>query len=166
MKKLLTILATALIVSTPLFAMLSFTGQTADVQLKTNIAETPVSYELAYDGDVIKDQTTNYEIGVLTLTKDGSTKDFTVIATSNLNDDLSVLVDVIPSTFQTTLNNGSDNYDSGIKPSVNTSKEVSTLTAGKHVDLLVNKFNLSWSGDEELPAGDYVSNVKIMYSIN
>ncbi len=166
MKKLLTILATALIVSAPLFATVSFQGKTADVQLKTNIAETPVSYELAYDGDVIKDQTTNYEIGVLTLTKDGSTKDFTVIATSNLNDDLSVFVDVIPSTFQTTLNNGSDNYDSGIKPSVNTSKEVSTLTAGKHVDLLVNKFNLSWSGDEELPAGDYVSNVKIMYSIN
>jgi hypothetical protein len=164
MKKLLTILAAALIVSAPVFASVS--GKSADVQLKTNIAETPVSYELAYNGDVIEDQTTNYEIGVLTLTKDGSTKDFTVIATSNLNDDLSVFVDVVPSTFQTTLNNGNDNYDSGIKPSVNTTEKVSTLTAGKHVDLLVNKFNLSWSGDEDLPAGDYVSNVKIMYSIN
>ena len=169
MKKLLTILVAALIVSAPLFAMgpgsSEIIGQSADVQLKTNIAETPVSYQLAYNDEVIADGIESYEIGVQPLTEDGFTKEFTVVATSNLNSDLKVNVDVTPYSFKTTLNNGNDNYDSKITPKVNTSTDITTLTAGKHVGLLVNQFNLSWKGNSELPAGDYVSNVKIEYSI-
>ncbi|MGD1819845.1 MAG: hypothetical protein ACPKOI_08215 [Pleomorphochaeta sp.] len=163
MKKLLTILAAAIIVSVPVFAG---TGKSADVQLVTEIEETAVSYQLAYEGTVIADQTTDKDIAVAPITADGSTGNFTVIASSNLNNDLTVTVNVVPESFVTTLNGGTENFDSKITPKVNTDTKINILTAGKHVDLLVNKFNLSWKGNADLPAGDYVSNVKITYSIN
>jgi hypothetical protein len=163
MKKLLTILAAAIIVSVPVFAG---TGKSADVQLVTEIEETAVSYQLAYEGTVIEDQTTDKDIAVAPITADGSTGNFTVIASSNLNNDLTVTVNVLPESFVTTLNGGTENFDSKITPKVNTDTKINILTAGKHVDLLVNKFNLSWKGNANLPAGDYVSNVKITYSIN
>lgn len=165
MKKLLTILAAAIIVSVPVFATVQ-SEKSADVQLVTKIAETAVSYELAYEGTVIADQTTDKDIAVAPITADGSTGNFTVIASSNLNNDLTVTVNVVPESFVTTLNGGTENFDSKITPKVNTDTKVNILTAGKHVNLLVNKFNLSWTGNADLPAGDYVSNVKITYSIN
>ncbi len=163
MKKLLTILAAAIIVSVPVFAG---SGKSADIQLVTEIEETAVSYQLAYEGDEIDNNTTDYEIDVAALTGNGSTGNFTVTASSNLNNDLTVKVNVVPESFVTTLNGGTESYNSGITPDVNTIESVPTLFAGKHVGLLVNKFNLSWKGNANLPAGDYVSNVKITYSIN
>ncbi|MGD6729818.1 MAG: hypothetical protein ACPKMZ_01985, partial [Pleomorphochaeta sp.] len=84
---------------------------------------------------------------------------------SNKNSDMSVSVKVSPESFQTTLNNGTEAFDSKIIPSVNTYTSLETIAAGLHSNLLVNEFNMSWSGNEELPAGDYVSNVKIEYTI-
>jgi len=159
MKKLLTILTLSAIALTSVFA------KSAQVQLVTNIAETPVSYELAYAGDIIADGIEEYNILVAPLTENGQTRDFTVHATSNMNSDMAVSVNVSPETFKTTLNDGRDNFDSKILPQVNTINKLDTLTAGKHVILLVNKFNLSWSGNSELPAGDYESNVRIEYTI-
>ena len=159
MKKLLTILTLSAIALTSVFA------KSAQVQLVTNIAETPVSYELAYAGDIIADGIEEYNILVAPLTENGQTRDFTVHATSNMNSDMAVSVNVSPETFKTTLNDGRDNFDSKILPQVNTINKLDTLTAGKHVSLLVNKFNLSWSGNSELPAGDYESNVRIEYTI-
>jgi len=159
MKKLLTILTLSAIALTSVFA------KSAQVQLVTNIAETPVSYELAYAGDIIADGIEEYNILVAPLTENGQTQDFTVHATSNMNSDMAVSVNVSPETFKTTLNDGRDNFDSKILPQVNTINKLDTLTAGKHVSLLVNKFNLSWSGNSELPAGDYESNVRIEYTI-
>ncbi len=158
MKKLLTILTISLIATAALFA------KTAQVQLVTSVAETPVTYLLAYDGTTINDGA-DYSITVKPLTENDQTKDFTVTASSNKNNDLSIEVTVTPETFKTTLN-GNTNYDSKIQPKVNKIVEVDTLTAGKHVNYLVNKFNLSWTGNKDLPAGDYTSNVKIEYSIN
>ncbi len=166
MKKLLTILTLSAIAMTSMFAMVAApSGKSAQVQLVTNIEETPVSYELAYNNDVLADGIEEYSILVAPLTENGETKDFTIHATSNMNSDMAVKVEVSPDTFRTTLNGGADAFDSGIRPKVNTSSSIDTLLAGKHVSLLVNKFNLSWKGDADLPAGDYVSNVKIEYSI-
>ncbi|NCD06626.1 MAG: hypothetical protein EOL97_10930 [Spirochaetia bacterium] len=159
MKKLLTILTITAI------AMTSLLSKSAEVQLVTNIEETPVSYQLAYNNDVLADGIEEYSILVAPLTQNGETKDFTIHATSNMNSNMAVKVAVSPDTFRTTLNDGADAFDSGIKPEVNTSSSIDTLLAGKHVSLLVNKFNLSWKGNADLPAGDYVSNVKIEYSI-
>ncbi|MGD1815649.1 MAG: hypothetical protein ACPKNR_01320 [Pleomorphochaeta sp.] len=158
MKKLLTILTISLIATAALFA------KTAQVQLVTSVDETPVTYLLAYDGTTINDGA-DYSITVKPLTQNDQTKDFTVTASSNKNNDLAISVSVVADTFKTKLN-GNKVYDSNIQPKVNTSVDVDTLTAGKHTNFLVNKFNLSWNGNADLPAGDYTSNVRIEYSIN
>ncbi|MCY1152320.1 MAG: hypothetical protein OWP43_07855, partial [Sphaerochaetaceae bacterium] len=107
-----------------------------------------------------------YDINIdAPLTEDGKTDTFTVYASSNKNSDMSVSVKVSPESFKTTLNNGTEAFDSKIIPSVNTYTSLETIAAGLHSNLLVNKFNMSWSGNEKLPAGDYVSNVKIEYTI-
>ena len=160
MKKLLTILALVAI------AMTSMSAKSAQVQLNTSIEETSVSYELAYNNQILEDGTENFDILIdRSLTDGGQTQDFTVYASSNMNDDMAVTVKIDADTFQTTLNNGKDKFDSKIKPQVNTINSVSTLTAGLHKNLLVNKFNMSWGGNKELPAGNYVSDVKIEYTI-
>jgi len=159
MKKLLTILTISAI------ALTSLVAKSAQVQLINTIDETPVSYELSYAGDILSDGIEEYSILVAPLTEDGKTKDFAVHATSNMNSDMAIRVAVSPQSFKTTLNDGSEAFDSKITPSVNTSTQIDTLLAGKHVSLLVNEFNLSWSSNSDLPAGDYESNVKIEYSI-
>ena len=159
MKKLLTILTISAI------ALTSLVAKSAEVQLVNTIDETPVSYQLDYNGYILDDGIDKYAIEVAPLTEDGSTEDFSVHATSNMNSDMAISVFVSPESFKTTLNDGSEAFDSQITPSVNTSTKIDTLLAGKHDSLLVNRFNLSWDGNSELPAGDYVSNVRIEYSI-
>ena len=166
MKKLLTVLAITAIAMTQMFAMVQASGKSAQVQLVNTINETPLTYELAYDGSKINDATSEYKIAVSSLTADGKTKDFTVTSNSNLNSYKTVSVVVTPETFVTTIN-GSEKHDSNILPVVNTDKEtnVAIISAGKHLNYLVNTFFLSWSGDENITAGNYVSNVRINYTI-
>jgi uncharacterized GH25 family protein len=160
MKKLLTILALAAIVSTSMFA------KSAEVQLNTSIEETEVSYQLAYDGTLLEDGIEDFDINISrSLTEGGQTQDFTVYSTSNKNRDMGVVVKIAADSFRTTLNDGTENYDSKITPSVNTINSVSKVPAGLQKNLLVNKFNLSWSGNKELPAGDYTSDVSIKYVV-
>ncbi|MDC7238454.1 MAG: hypothetical protein PQJ45_11865 [Sphaerochaetaceae bacterium] len=160
MKKLFTILVLVSI------AMTSIVAKSAQVQLTTVISESELTYELYYNNSEIADSTTEYVINIAdSLSTGGETEDFTVLASSNKNSDMSVEVVVTPESFKTTLNNGNDTHDSEITPTVNTTVEISTLTAGLHTDYLVNKFNLSWDGNDQLPAGNYVSNVTISYTI-
>ncbi len=160
MKKLFTILALVSI------AMTSIVAKSAQVQLTTVISEVEATYELYYNNDKIDNLTTEYVIDIEDALSDGgATEDFTVLASSNKNDDMSVEVVVAPESFKTTLNEGTEDYDSEITPTVNTELAISTLTAGLHTDYLVNQFNLSWDGNDQLPAGDYVSNVTISYTI-
>ncbi|MGD1822713.1 MAG: hypothetical protein ACPKM0_08135 [Pleomorphochaeta sp.] len=159
MKKTLTILAISAIALTSVFA------KSAQVQLNTSIEETEVSYQLSYKDTDISNGSSDFEIGVAALTQDGKTDLFSVNATSNQNDDMAVKVKVTPTSFSTTLNDGKKDFDSEITPKVNTEESISILEAGKHDDLLVNSFYLSWEGNSELPAGKYVSDVKIVYSI-
>ncbi len=160
MKKLLTILALAAIVSTSMFA------KSAEVQLNTSIEETEVSYQLAYDGTLLEDGIEEFDINISrSLTEGGQTQDFTVYSSSNKNSDMGVVVKIAADSFRTTLNDGTENYDSKITPSVNTISSLSKVPAGLQEKLLVNKFNLSWSGNEELPAGDYTSDVTIKYVV-
>ena len=160
MKKLLTILALVAITIT------SMSAKSANVQLNTEVDESPVAYELSYNNDKIEDGTEKYDIFVSrSLTEGGQTQDFTIYASSNMNKDLSVKVEIKPESFKTTLN-GSEVSDSRITPQVNTINKESSLKAGLNKNKLVNKFNLSWGGNKELPAGEYVSNVKINYTID
>ena len=162
MKKILTILALVAITTSSLFAVVA-SGKSAQVQLNTSIKETEVSYNLYYNNNVINDGATK-QIEVAPLTEEGKTDFFTIKASSNKNSDLTINVSVTPETFKTTIN-GSTELDSNILPQVNTEASLTTLTAGLHKDLTVNTFNLSWSGDENLTAGDYTSDIKVEYSI-
>jgi hypothetical protein len=90
---------------------------------------------------------------------------FRVHASSNMNSDLSVKVKVKPESFKTTLNSGDDKVDSKITPEVKQGDFLDILKAGLNKNVLVNEFLLQWNGDADLPAGDYVSNVRIEYTI-
>ena len=81
-----------------------------------------------------------------------------------MNKDLDIVVRVHAHSFKTTLNN-TTSYDSKIEPKVNTITSLNSLKAGNNKNVLVNQFNLSWIGNEDLPAGKYVSDVYIYYSI-
>ncbi len=163
MKKLLTLLLLCSIGLTSLFS------KSAEVQLVTTIDETPLAYELDYNGNLINDKVKDFEINIeKPLTEDGVTKYFSVKATSNLKNDKAVDIDITPDFFKTKLNGSkSFNYTSTVKPVEVTDFNIKSyiLTAGKHVDELVYKFHLKWEGNADLPAGEYVSNVVINYTI-
>jgi uncharacterized protein YxeA len=157
MKKILTLFIIGAIVMTSIFT------KSAQIQLVNTIKETPVSYNLYYKNEYILDKTV-YSITVDSLAKDGETDKFEVTATSNMNKPLSINVKIDPKPFKTTLN-GNKPYNSGIVPQVEQDTKLIKLEAGKHENKLVNSFKLFWFGTEDLPAGDYVSNIKIEYTI-
>ncbi len=146
---------------------LSLSAKNKDINLNTSIAETNVTYNLYYANDTIEDGTTNYEIYTYgSLNRNGNTNYFRIHASSNMNKGLSVDLNVKPSSFKTTLNNENDIYDSDITPIVYTPYMLKTLPAGKNKNTLVSAFILYWQGKSDLPAGRYVSNVIIEYSIS
>ncbi len=160
MKKTLTIITLFTLVIASVFA------KSVDVNLGSTIVETDVTYQLVYNWDIIEDGTTSYDINILSpLTHRGNTNPFLIYATSNMNKDLAIDVDVSPESFKTTVNNGSKVIDSNIVPSVFTPLSYGYLPAGKNTNLIIHAFILFWNGDTSLVAGDYVSNVKIEYSI-
>ncbi len=161
MKKLLTILTLCTLVITSVFA------KSALVNLVTNVEEVEVSYDLYYNDSNIADGTTDFAINILSpLNEGGNTNPFRLVATSNMNKDLAINVDVTPHSFKTTINEGSEVVDSAITPEVNVLLPMSILPAGKNDNETVYVFVLSWTGKDNLVAGDYVSNVDIEYTIN
>lgn len=140
-------------------------GKNSTVNLNSSIEETSVEYELYYNDKLIEDETTKYSINIDTpLTESGKTKNFRINANSNLNKDLSIYVYVRPYNFKTTINDD-EVYDSKIYPEVKYNESLSILNAGLNKDLTIRDFYLYWEGKEELPAGDYECNVKIIYFI-
>ncbi len=164
MKKLLTILTITLVTTASIFAMgPSRPYKSAEIQLNTTIDEYPVEYQLYYNNVAIEDGGYK-EIEVNPLTEGDSTEDFTIRSNSNMNNDLQVEVTVEPTSFKTVLN-GDEVFDSEITPRVGWKRQINTITAGKHMDYLIYVFDLAWVGNENLPAGDYVSDVNIEYTI-
>ncbi len=159
MKKLLTILIISTIAVTSIFA------KSAEVQLVNNIAEEEVKYKLTYENKLIDNGTEKYEIAVKSLTEASETGIFRVVASSNMNSDLGIEVKVKPYSFTTTLNGGTETSDSGITPELKQGDYIKILKAGINSALVVNEFHLMWKGNADLTAGDYVSNVKIEYTI-
>lgn len=160
MKKTLTIITLFTLVIASVFA------KSIDVDLNSKINETEVTYKLVYNDNIIEDGTTSYDINILSpLTERGNTNPFLIYATSNMNKNLAIEVNVKPESFKTTINNGSKVVDSNIVPSVWTPFSYRYLPAGKNSDIIIHVFILLWNGDPSLVAGNYISNVKIEYSI-
>lgn len=157
MKKLLLVIVL-------LISFTSIYAKSAQVELQTNVEEREVSYNLYYINEKIEDNINDYVIEVNPLNEDGQTDYFSIIASGNKNNDLSVSVEVVPQSFKTILN-GNKTFDSNITPLVNTEYKLDIFPAGNNDNLLVNKFYLNWSGNENLPAGEYKSNIFITYTI-
>lgn len=138
-----------------------------NINLNSSINETNVTYDLVYNGEIIEDGSTVNEINILApLTYNGNTNIFLIYASSNMNNALSIDVDINPESFKTTLNNDeNDIYDSQIIPNIFVPFRLANLPAGKNEDRIVYTFILFWQGKKNLPAGHYVSNVSIEYSI-
>ncbi len=161
MKRTITLLITLILTTTSIFAA------SANINLKNTIEETSVVYKLFYNNDMIDNEEKSYEINILQpLTEGGNTNPFLIYASSNMNKDLSINVNVVPDSFKTTINNKSKIINSNITPTVFSPLTYDTLSAGKHENEIVYVFILSWDGNKDLVAGDYVSNVNIEYSIN
>jgi hypothetical protein len=146
------------------FAITSIFAKTAQTQLNTSVDIVPLSYTLYYGQSELENGVEGYTIYTQSLAQANETEAFSLYATSNLNEDQSIVVKVHPHSFKTKLN-GTTEYDSKIEPQAKTIEKLDVLTAGKHDNLLVNKFVLTWGGKSDLPAGDYISNVYIYYSI-
>lgn len=162
MKKIFLLISIIIISSNICFA------KEANVNISSNINETALSYNLYRkidsqytlidDGEVYKVDNLN------SLNTNTMITDFTIRVNSNLNENKNVSVKITPSTFKTTLN-GDQEFDSGLKPIINTIIDRKTVYAGLNVDKEVYRFNIFISGRPNLPAGVYVSIVGVEYII-
>ncbi len=159
MKKITTLFILFITIATT-----SIFAKSAQTQINTSVDVVPLSYTLYYDQVELENGIEEYTIYTQSLAQANETEEFSIYATSNLNDNQAIIVNVYPHSFKTTLN-GTTEYDSEIEPQAKTIEKLDILTAGKHDNLLVNKFVLTWEGKSDLPAGDYISNVYIYYSI-
>ncbi len=146
------------------FTISSIYSKASDVSLVATIPETEVSYNLFYEDDLIADKTKEYEILVAPLTENGQTGDFTIKVNSNLNKNKSVKIVINPQKFKKTKNSKGVN-NTQIRPDVSYKINNGILYAGLNTNIVVTKFFLYWSGDPNLPSGEYESNVIIEYKI-
>lgn len=143
----------------------SIFASSANVQLTTTIEDTNIIYQLYYDDNHRLISGDTNEIIVDSITTDGQTEDFYINATYNKNKGARISVDINAGPFKTTIN-GNEEFNSNIIPDVFYYHSNKTkLDAGKHKDKTVFKFYFYWSGNSELPSGNYISNVVINYSI-
>lgn len=161
MKKILILLFLSFVI------IISAYSKSAEVQVNTSIGESSVSYKLYYNNDEIEDNLDLYEISILQpLNYGGVTNPFRIEASSNMNSDLSIEVNISAESFVTTLYNGLESYDSKITPIARELYNISTIPAGLFETATVYAFVMSWDGDDSLPAGSYTSDVSIEYQIN
>lgn len=159
--KLLTILTISAIFTAALFA------KEATVQLTNTVDAINFTYDLYYQDELIVADTTK-TIAVGSITSDDLTNKFKILASGNQNSNKTVTVTIDPGYFKTKLN-GSEtyNYTSTVLPQViKDDNLILTLTPGLHEDVKVFGFYLKWTGDPNLPAGDYVSDISVEYTID
>jgi len=157
MKKLFSLLFISIFIISNIFA------KSAQVELITNIPDTEITYQLYYNDELLAENEQKV-ISVNPLTEDGETLDFTILATYNKRKGDTLSVTITPTSFKATV--GSSVYDSEITPNViYDSSNKTKLDSGRHVDKKIFGFHFEWEGDENLPAGNYASDIAINYTI-
>ncbi len=156
MKKIITTLLIIALAITSSFA--------ADVQIISKASETSLTAVLQYAGQTLDNEeglqiTTNESLDVATVQK---TEDFSILVNSNKTSDTTLIIDINASSFVS--KNG---FDSEITPKTdsNFNREL-IIPSGVHANETASTFNLSWTGKEGLPSGDYSSEVIITISAN
>lgn len=139
-----------------------------NVSLNTSIDEAPLEYELYRKLDnnltLIEDGSVYIIDNLNDLSTNTMITDFTIRVNSNLNSSKSVNVNITPGTFKTFLND-TQVYDSKIKPIINTIINRKVVNPGLNVNKEVYRFNIFVCGRKNLPAGKYICNVNVEYSI-
>lgn len=163
MKKLIALALIALVSITAAFAAVQ------NVDINASMAATELTAKLSYadsifDGDlaIFEDMTNSTKWN---LEKAGNTKDFKILVSGNQNTDNNLKVSVEASAFHGFVN-GKDT----LAPNTVTVSTVSAKTkiaAGYHANDVLSTFHISWDGQpNKVIAGDYVSDVKVTYTID
>lgn len=166
MKKTIAIALIALASVTALFAGDKKPLQDTSSIVKVNaaVAKTDYNAKLYYgeESEAIGDTKELNEFSILTNDQTGK---FSIKITGNENKSRNMSVVVTPEFFKTTVDN--KDVTTTIKPVVNglAVNGAYVIKAGLHKGDTLASFNLSWTGDADLAAGDYVSNVGISYTI-
>jgi len=173
MKKIIAIAVIAIVSLAGVFAA---AGSSAAVRLNGKVDETaytPSLYYVVSDGKAESVGTSLYDIADgdsrWDLTKDGETNDFIVKVTGNMNTDKVLTVSVRPNYFTGSVND--KKYVTGVIPALVASGAdgnafTATVAAGKRAATDIAHFSFSWTGDKDLPAADYTSEIAITYSVN
>ncbi len=150
------------------FSSIFLFAKSAEVKLNTSIDEIPLTYGLYRNIDnnltLIEDGETYIIDDLNPLFTNTMITDFTIRVNSNLNSSKNVKVNVTPGTFKTVLNN-SEVYDSKLTPKINTIINRPVVEAGINKNKEVYRFNIFVVGRNNLPAGIYVCNVDVEYTI-
>lgn len=180
MKKIITIIAIAIIALTSTFAVvttnkISFNGNIVNalqinIILKSSLEPTNYDLSLLYNEDSFKleDSTSIYGYD---LTKKGRTNDFHVmISNGNLNKTITFVTVITEKPF-VGLIDGIDYITNSNLRVLNNNDENQTIfstkiIAGPQAQQSVATFYFNWDADEELPAGDYATTNTIIISVN
>jgi len=145
-------------------SMNSLFANKKEVKLITTITPTDIEYGLYYQTTEIVNKTKNFEIQTTPLTENGKTDSFYIVATSNLNSDKALKIKINPGEFKK-VNAKQATSNTKIRPIAIFVFTNNILHAGQHNNEKIAEFYLKWNGDSNLAAGEYLSNVKINYSI-
>jgi len=135
-----------------------------EVHLITTITPTNIKYGLYYQTTEIENKTKKFEIETAPLTENGETDSFYIVATSNLNSDKALKIKINPGEFKK-IKAKQAVSNTKIRPIAIFVFNNNILKAGQHRNEKISEFYLKWNGDPSLAAGEYLSNVKINYSI-
>lgn len=176
MKKILLLLAFATFTITSTFAITT----TSDIQINGSVNEKPYTFSLSLDGAILTDGdtlTTKYDLSTVS-----KTNNFIVQRSAgNLKQSLGVTVRVDTYPFIGSYD-GNQYYNTGLYPTVtfssdytyssvnyNTNKTVGaayiTIPAGPNLTAAdFAGFYLDINGNSRIPAGDFVSTIKVTYT--
>ncbi len=135
-----------------------------EVKLITTITPTDIKYGLYYQTTEIENKTKKFEIRTTPLTENGKTDSFYIVATSNLNSDKALKIKINPGEFKKVKAKQAVS-NTKIRPVAIFVFTNNILKAGTHNNEKIAEFYLKWNGNPKLAAGEYLSNVKINYSI-
>lgn len=176
MKKAIAIALIVIIASIGLFA-----GQ-VDVTLQGTVDATAYALTLKYGtnptaDETFDDHTTDQTLAInnLVLTEDGKTKDFYLTASGNEAKAHGVTVSIEPTPFVNKSNilsdaedaaSANDHVDVAAAYVDGYDTSITVVPYGLQNNYLLRKFNMAWTGNADLTAGDYESTVKVTYSMN
>lgn len=147
------------------YATTNIVAASININIVTGINPTEIKYNLFYKDNKIEDKTKDFKIYTTPLNEDGKTDSFFIKATCNLNCCKSISVKINPGMFKAVKKDKKNYNNTKITPEVVYVLQNDILYQGFNEDKIVSEFYLKWKGNQEIPSGEYESNIFIQYSI-